>query len=295
MIITKLIGGFGNQMFQYAAGRRAAYKNNTELKLDTSWFKNPEGATKRDYSLNIFNIEEAFATKEEINKLKGGNQDLLVLFYKKILKFTKPYYKQSYVVQRFFHFDKNILKVNDKTYLQGHWVSERYFKDIKNIIKREFTFKDKPDVANQKMINRIKSCNSISIHIRRGDYVFDEKTNKYHGVCDLDYYFRAVDLIAKKVKKSYFFIFSDDIKWAKQNLYLKFPCVYVDHNTGKKDYEDMRLMSECKHNIIANSSFSWWGAWLNQNKNKIVIAPKKWFQDESIDTKDLTPDSWIKI
>lgn len=295
MIVTKLIGGLGNQMFQYAAGRRAAYVNKTELKLDTSWFKNPEGATKRDYLLNVLNIREAFATKEEVNKLKGENQGLLVLCYKEILKFAKPYYKQSYVIQRFFHFDKNILKVNDNTYLQGHWVSESFFKDINNIIKREFTFKDKPDSANQKMINRIKSYDSVSVHIRRGDYVIDAKTNKRHGICDLGYYIKAVDLIAKRVKKPYFFIFSDDTNWTKHNLRLEFPCVYVDHNIGKKDYEDMRLMGLCKHNIIANSSFSWWGAWLNQNPNKIVIAPKKWFRDKSINTKDLIPQSWIKI
>ena len=271
MIITKLIGGLGNQMFQYAAGRRAAYVNKTELKLDTSWFKNPDGAIKRDYLLNVFNIEEVFATKEEINKFNVRNQGLLTLFYKKILK------------------------INNNTYLEGYWQSEKYFKDIKDIIRKEFILKNKADVANQKMIRQIKNCDSVSIHIRRGDYVFDEKTNKYHGFCDLDYYLKAVVLIAKKVKNPQFFVFSDDPIWVKQNLHLKFPYLYVDHNTGKKDYEDMRLMSECKHNIIANSSFSWWGAWLNKNKDKIVIAPKKWFRESSINTKDLIPKSWIKI
>jgi len=271
MIITRLIGGLGNQMFQYAVGRRAAHKHKTELKLDISWFKNPEGAIKRDYLLNVFNIEEDFASKEEINKLKSKNRGLLTLFYKKILK------------------------INDNTYLEGYWQSEKYFKDIENIIRKEFTFKDKPDAANQKIISRIKNCDSVSIHIRRGDYIFDETTNKYHGVCGLDYYSNSVAMIVKKVKNPYFFIFSDDIKWVKQNLHLKFPCVYVDYNIGKKDYEDMRLMSNCQHNIIANSSFSWWGAWLNQYKNKIIIAPKKCFRDKSIDTTDLIPQPWIKI
>lgn len=295
MIITKLIGGLGNQMFQYATGRRAAYINKAELKLDISWFKNSEGAIKRDCLINTFNIKGVFATEEEINKLKSEDQGLFTLLYRRFLRFTKPYHKQSYILQRFFHFDPNILYVQDNTYLQGHWVSEKYFKDIENIIRKEFTFKDKPDATNKKMINKINNCNSVSIHIRRGDYIFDKKTNKRFGVCDIRYYFKAVYLIAKEIKDPHFFIFSDDPLWAKQNLHLKFPCVYVDHNTGKKAYEDMRLMSYCQHNIIANSSFSWWGAWLNQNRNKIVIAPKKWFRDKSINTKDLIPQSWVKI
>lgn len=295
MIIIKLIGGLGNQMFQYATGRRAAYINKTELKLDTSWFNNPEGAIKRDYLLNVFNIKEIFASKQEIDKLKGKNKNLLVLFNKKFSKITKPYYKQSCVVQRFFHFNKNILKVSNNIYLQGHWVSEKYFKEIEEIIRNEFIFKDKPDKANQKMISRIKNCDSVSIHIRRGDYVTDQKTNQFHGIIDLNYYFRSIEYITSKIKSPHFFIFSDDLQWAKQNLHLKFPCVYVNHNIGKKDYEDMRLMSYCQHNIIANSSFSWWGAWLNKNSDKIVIAPKKWFRDKSINTKDLIPQSWMKI
>ncbi len=271
MIIIKLIGGLGNQMFQYAAGRRVAHVNKTNLKLDTTWFQNTEGAIRRDYLLNIFNIEEVFATREEINKLKSENQSLWFRFYKKFSK------------------------IDDNVYLEGYCQGERYFKDIENIIRKDFTFKDSPDKVNQKMINRIKSCDSVSIHVRRGDYIFDEKTNRFHGVCDVGYYLKTVDLIAKKVRNPHFFVFSDDPTWAKQNLRLKFPCIYVDHNTGKKDYEDMRLMSNCKHNIIANSSFSWWGAWLNQNPNKIVIAPKKWFRDKSIITRDLIPQSWIKI
>jgi len=271
MIIIKLIGGLGNQMFQYAAGRRAAHINKTELKLDISWFQNPEGAIKRDYLLNIFNIQESFANKEEINKLKGGNQGLWQRLCKKFFK------------------------IKDNVYLEGYWQSEKYFKDIENIIRKEFTFKAAPDNVNQKMLDRITSCDSISIHIRRGDYVVDGKTNRFHGVCDLDYYFKAVGLVAKQVKAPHFFVFSDDPTWVKQNLHLEFPCVYVDQNFGKKDYEDLRLMLSCQHNIIANSSFSWWAAWLNANPDKIIIAPKKWFAGKSIDTDDLVPASWIRL
>lgn len=278
-------------MFQYAAGRRVAYVNNTSLKLDITGYENQVGITPRKYVLNIFNIQKNFASESEINKLKK-NSSLL----QKVLKKLNPAFaNKSYFREKGHNFDPDILKIDDNFYLEGYWSSEKYFKDIEGIIRKEFTFKDNPSIANQKIINSIKSCNSVSIHIRRGDYVFDERTNKYHGFCDLDYYLRAVTLIAKRVENPHFFVFSDDTDWAKQNLRLKFPCIYVNHNTGKKDYEDMRLMSKCKHNIIANSSFSWWGAWLNQNPNKIVITPKRWFRDKSINTKDLIPQSWVKI
>lgn len=283
MIIVKLIGGLGNQMFQYAAGRRSADVCNTELKLDITGYKNQVGITSREYMLHIFNIQENFARRCEINKLKKND------FLWRITK------NNSYIREKHFHFDPEMLDINGNCYLEGYWASEKYFKDIENIIRREFTLKNKPDAANQKMISRIKNCDSVSIHIRRGDYVFDEKTNKHHGVCVSKYYLKAVALMAKKVKDLQFFVFSDDLQWVKQNLHLKHPCFYVDNNIDKKDYEDMRLMSKCKHNIIANSSFSWWGAWLNKNPNKIVMAPKKWFRESSINTKDLIPQFWIKI
>jgi hypothetical protein len=290
MIITKLIGGLGNQMFQYAAGRRAAYANDTLLKLDITGYENQGGMTPREYVLNVFEIKEDFAEESEIIKLK----DISII--KKLFNKIWPLFQNaSYIREKFSYFDPKILKINDNSYLDGYWGSEKYFIDIEKIIRKEFTFKNRPDSVNQKMISRINDCNSVSIHIRRGDYVKDKKTNIFHGVCNLKYYLISVALITNRVNNPKFFIFSDDPLWARQNLHLEFPSVYIDHNVGRKDYEDMRLMSKCKHNIVANSSFSWWGAWLNQNPNKIVVAPKKWFRDKSIDTKDLIPESWIKI
>jgi len=290
MIITKLIGGLGNQMFQYAAGRRAAHFNNTLLKLDITGYEKQTGITPREYMLHIFNIQENFSSINEINGLKNNS------FIRKVFRKINPFFQNnSYIKEKYFHFDPSILNIGDNSYLEGYWVSEKYFKDIENVIRKEFTFKNKPDVVNKKTINRIRNCESISIHIRRGDYVSDPKTNQFHGVCDLNYYHQAIKYMTSKITNPYFFFFSDDPKWCKANLRLEYPTIYISHNLGKKDYEDMRLMSECQHNIIANSSFSWWGAWLNQNKNKIVIAPKKWFRDESIDTNDIIPESWSKI
>ena len=145
------------------------------------------------------------------------------------------------------------------------------------------------------MAEQISSSTPVSIHIRRGDYVNDSHTNSVHGTCGLDYYQNAMKLISGRVDKPTFFCFSDDIEWAKNKLHAQYPIIYVDHNGLDNASEDMRLMSQCKHNIIANSSFSWWGAWLNSNPDKIVIAPTKWFQKEDYDTRDLIPAGWIRL
>ncbi|MBT9150861.1 MAG: O-antigen biosynthesis glycosyltransferase WbnK [candidate division WS2 bacterium] len=135
----------------------------------------------------------------------------------------------------------------------------------------------------------------MSLHIRRGDYVFNLHTNQFHGTCDLDYYFRCVEYLTTKVKNPHFFIFSDEPEWARNNLKLSYPTTLVDHNEADKNYEDLRLMSQCKYHIIANSTFSWWGAWLSQNPEKIVFAPKRWLKSDDYNPKDLMPDKWIKV
>lgn len=292
MIISKLIGGLGNQMFQYAVGKQIATSNNTELKLDITGYDHQVGITPRKYMLGVFNIQASIATKKEIGQFKTSSKNM---FQRRWYQIKLAFQRRYYIQQSKLYSTHQLLSIPDNSYLEGYWGSEKYFKDIEKIIHKEFTPKEKPDADNQKMNSQIKNCDSVSIHVRRGDYIFDQKTNKYHGVCDLGYYLKAVNLLAKKVENPHFFIFSDDPFWIKENLRLKFPYVFVDHNAGKKDYEDMRLMSKCRHNIIANSSFSWWGAWLNQNPNKIIIAPKQWFNDPKINTKDLLPQSWIKI
>lgn len=281
MIIVKLIGGLGNQMFQYAIGRHLAYINDTELKLDTSEFKTYK---LRKYELGCFNIVEKFASDTEI-KTFNLKRKFNIFFSNK---------NTSYNEKEKFKFDNKIFDLKGNIYINGNWQSEQYFKDIEHVIRQDFTIKKRPDGNNKQLINRILGSNSISVHIRRGDYVENKITNQVHGTCDLDYYHRSIECIIEKIKNPHFFIFSDDHLWAKNNLILKFPSEYVSHNIGKKDYEDMRLMSLCKHNIIANSSFSWWAAWLNPNKNKIVIAPKKWINDQKLYVKDLVPKTWLK-
>jgi len=299
MIIIRIIGGLGNQMFQYALGRSLALRKKTDLKLDLAWLefeKKIPGATPRDYCLGAFKIKENFATKREIGVISKKNGGLLGRFISKILGKEPPYYRQAVVrEQKSYQFDRNILRVDKDSYLWGHWNNEKYFKAIRSILLKEFTVKNPPDKLNSEILAKIKNTSSVSLHVRRGDYVSNKKFNQYHGSCSLDYYRKAVEIMAKKIKSPYFFAFSDDPEWVKKNLKIKYPIYYVDNNDpNTAQHEDLRLMSACKHNIIANSSFSWWGAWLNQNLDKIVIAPKKWLNEASIDTSDVIPKDWIK-
>lgn len=292
MVIVQLIGGLGNQMFQYAMARRLAILKETDLKFDISFFENYKN---RKYDLSCFNIIEDFASPEEVYHLKGPDVRSIPRKIFKIINKIKPYHKRSYIKERHFHFDPNVFRVSGNIYLEGYWQSEKYFKEIENIIRSEFKIKYEPDSVNKKIGSLILGLQSVSIHIRRGDYIADPNIYKVHGICPLEYYNAAIEKISKIIKNPHFFIFSDDSAWAENNLRIDYPATFINGNSGNKDYEDMRLMSFCKHHIIGNSSFSWWGAWLSENPDKIVIAPKKWFNDQRIKTNDLIPETWHRI
>ena len=271
MIIVNIIGGLGNQMFQYAIGKALSLKSKQKLKLDLTSFKN---YPLRNFELDVFKIDPEIASTEEISQVKQNK-----------LNFTEKY----------FHFDSEILDLNQSAFLVGYWQSEKYFINYKNIILKEFILKNELSHQSNQFQKIIESTVSVSLHIRRGDYVTNPTTNSVHGTCSLAYYKNAVSLISNRLKDPHFFIFSDDLDWAKENLDFIDNITFVELDENIPDYEEMYLMSQCKHNIIANSSFSWWGAWLNQNVDKIVIAPQKWFEDETINTNDLIPDSWIRL
>jgi len=284
------MGGLGNQMFQYAFGRYLSLKNKTDLKFDISWFSKSNYA--RNYMLYIFNIDEKFAGDSEINRMKYKTENYFIINLLKKLKKDNILYKKTYNNEKKFNFSSKLTKImiNDG-YFDGYWQSGKYFSDIKEIIKKDFAIKIQPDKKIIKILNTIKRENSVSIHVRRGDYIINPGTNAYHGVCSLEYYKKAVRIIKEKLKNPIFYLFSDDAEWIKNEFKLdikyKIPgCNY--------DYDDFRLMQSCKHHITANSSFSWWSAWLSEYKNKIIICPSKWF-NESIDTADLIPENWIQI
>ncbi|WP_025749559.1 alpha-1,2-fucosyltransferase [Priestia megaterium] len=283
MIIVRVIGGLGNQMFQYAL-YKSLENEGKEVKLDLTGFGDYD--LHNGYELNkIFNINENVATKDEINKLiKLPDNKVLSMIKRKFFSSTINYYSQDQ-----FKYLSEIFQL-DNVYLDGYWQSEKYFQGIKEVIRKEFKFKGEPNPKNIEMVKLMRGSNSVSIHFRRGDYISNPDAYKVHGgITTIHYYENAVKEIKSKVKEPKFFIFSDDIKWVKENFKLE-DAFFIDWNTGSESYRDIELMSNCKHNIIANSTFSWWGAWLNKNKNKIVIAPNQWFN--TIDTEDVIPDTW---
>jgi hypothetical protein len=283
MIIVKLGGGLGNQLCQYAFGRSLSLKNHDILKLDLDAYtiQNP-----RVYGLGNFNIIENIATKQEIQNLRlpfGFLSRCVRSFNTRILR------------QYNIGFNPKQLKLKGNLYLEGYWKNEKYFNSIKETIYKEITLRRPLSNASQ----IIKDCINeeicaVSLHVRRGDYVQDHGTSKYHGICSQEYYRDALAYLSMRVTISCLYIFSDEIDWVKNNMFFDFPVKYVSQE-GIPDYEELHLMSTCKHHIIANSSFSWWGAWLNRNEDKIVIAPKKWTNIIPEDHPNIIPASWTRI
>jgi hypothetical protein len=283
------MGGLGNQMFQVAAAYALAKYHNTDFKLDLSFLlknnKTTEIFTARNYELNVFDYNFYIATEEE--------KALFVKKKKNIFEKIKFKYLNCKLIEEnqegieFFH---NSTK---NTYINGYWQNEDYFKEHKKDILKLFSFKELP-MNLHGIRNEILNANSVSIHIRRGDYVTNSAASSFHGLCSMEYYISAIKIMNSKVINPVFFIFSDDEDWVKENFIINQPYHFVSKN---KSIDDLHLMKLCKHNIIANSSFSWWGAWLNENIDKVVVAPSQWFVDQkkNNETKDLIPDAWIRL
>lgn len=283
MLIVKFIGGLGNQMFQYAF-YKSLEKENKVVKADISGFK--------DYNLHngfeldkIFNIDLKYASNEVNEYIIHDKQ-----YVKKLVRKTfKKYAKHLVFNDNVFY--NEVYKYEDK-YLEGYWQNIRYFSKLTDKIKRDFTFKTELDKKNKLYFDEAKNDpNSVSIHIRRGDYLTGVNQKIYGGICTKEYYNNAIEFIKKNIINPKFYVFSNDFQWVKANFNLENK-VYIDWNTKIDSYKDMQLMSACSNNIIANSTFSWWSAWLNSNENKIVIAPSKWTNDSNY---NLSLEDWIKI
>lgn len=295
--IIKLNGGLGNQMFQYTFAYSLAKRFAFRVIFDFSWFedvKTHTNVTVRPFELGVFNINYEVATPQDLAQIitedNRTKMQKRLWKYFKIKKF-KPR-ANKFVQMNAFKFDKYLFEHPDYLYFEGYFQNEKYFKESRNDILKMFSLKEALDEKNQTALNSIEAANSVSLHVRRGDYVSLESASKCHGTCSLEYYQKAIDYIAKRVKNPHFFLFSDDIDWVVENLKINYPYTVVSFNQGKGAL-DLELMKHCKHNIIANSSFSWWGAWLNENPEKIVIAPKKWTIEKQ--KGSLLLDKWIKL
>lgn len=292
MVISQILGGLGNQMFQYAAGRALSLAVGQPLLLDLRGFENY--ALHQGFELErVFTAPVKAATAGDVSRMLGWRAPDLV---RKVLKRTEsPLLRGTRLaIEPHFNYWAGLRKGGAPRYLMGYWQSERYFKDFAEILRADFRFKSPLDGVNRDIAGRMQACQSVSLHVRRGDYVSHAATAKILNVCSLNYYRKAIDYVAAHVAEPSFFVFSDDPQWTQENLKIGFPAEYVDGNRGQRSYIDMQLMSLCKHQIIANSSFSWWGAWLNPNTGKHVVAPTEWFRNGT-DDSDLVPTEWARV
>jgi hypothetical protein len=282
MIVTRVIGGLGNQMFQYASAYAVAKKNNTELRLDISWYEERNSSVwTMNYALDCFDISAQIIHPMEYTLVPR------IGFRQMLNSNNLIEYKESGMP-----YDPAVFYAGNRLVMDGYWQSEKYFLHYRQDILKEFAFASGLKGKNRDVVRRIVNTNAASLHVRRGDYANHAQTTVTHGLMPLDYYAAAVKHIQTQVPDVIVFVFSDEPEWCEENIVVDAPMVFV---SGNKGHEDMQLMSMCKHHILANSSFSWWGAWLNPSKEKIVIAPKKWFNDTSLDSKDIVPKSWIRL
>lgn len=272
MIVSQLMGGLGNQMFQYALALSLSKKFDVKFSIDMSYLMRRDLGplfVYRDYDLDVFDINPNF-------KFDDIDLEIEETFFE---------YNKDIEIQISESLDKNIL-------LKGQWQSPKYFDEV--LVRQHFQFKDsveKSDIYTLNMLNNIRNSDSVMINIRRTDYL----NSDFHGVFGMDYIINAINIIKDKVQNPHYFIFSDDIDWCFENIKLPNMTIVNHRYKGRKFSYYLQLMSNCKHFIIPNSSFAWWSAWLNTDTNKTVIAPKRWFNRDDINTSDLIPDNWIRI
>ncbi len=274
MIVGHLTGGLGNQLFQYCCARTLAQLRGVALKLDRSVVARD---AKRSYSLGAWNIPEDFASRAEVLALKVRHRIDLRLHPE------KPYFRRAMLIEREIPFDPHVLNESLGSCLViGYWGNEQYFKPIESIIRRELTLRHPISDATSRLAERIAKTESVFLHVRRGDFVNDSETAAQMVSLETQYYRAAFAYVLERVSEPHFFVFSDEPEWAKRNLDVGAATTFVDHNAPGdrhrpgREHEDLFLMSLCRHGIMANSTFSWWGAWLNPTQDRIVIAPSRW-------------------
>lgn len=278
-------------MFQYAAARAVALRSGANLALDLSWFAT---VADRSYALAPFNV--IATTVGPVDSNHGGAIRLLRKVAHRLTKRSdecwqgRPIFREKY-----FHFDPDVVALRAPVCMDGYFQSEKYFSDSEAVVASEFTLVAAPAASAQAVLAGIMASDAICVHVRRGDYVASASTNAFHGTCSLDYYYEGLRIVGEGLSSPHCFVFSDDPGWVRSNFIPEMPLTIVDINGPDAAHEDLRLMAACKHFVIANSSLSWWGAWLGKGAGKRVVAPKHWFQSAANDTKDLLPAGWVRL
>ena len=283
-VVVRLLGGLGNQMFQYAAARAVAHHSGAQVLLDLRAF---ESYNLRKPELHRWRIEASEASNRDLRPYPAGALRLSGRF-RRLGALTRCYFEPSLAFHGVLFSRKAPLHLN------GYFQSEKYFSQIRPLLLKEFMPARPMSVENRRISEEAAATNSVSMHMRRGDYLSDARNLAVHGACDAGYYKRAIDTLLSTTGNATYFLFSDDMDWVRRNITVPGRAIYVEGNQADPEM-DIHLMSVCRHNICANSSFSWWGAWLNSNENKTVIAPVRWFATDRHDAADLVPPQWIRL
>ena len=287
-VIARIEGGLGNQLFQYAAARSLADQLDCDLALD---LRGLAENGDRPYQLKHYGIRATEATLPELAALPHWRSKRRTRIYSRISQMLPDIFSFPVFWSSSFAFDYRIKMIHRPVYLVGYWQSEKYFLWNQERIKNDLQLLT-PIGAQKPWFDLIMNTTSVALHVRRGDYVSNTAAQKFHGVCGLDYYHRAIEAITGVLMDIHLFVFSDEPSWARENIKSKVPTYFVESGSGDHGYIDLELMSQCRHHIIANSSFSWWGAWRAQMPGQRVFAPGRWFADPSTDTTDVIPPQW---
>jgi hypothetical protein len=283
-VVVGLSGGLGNQMFQYAAGRSLSFRLGVPLVLDLSWFG---GQEERQFALSPFSIKAELKT--QCPWLSPRSRALVSRLSRRWLGCIMgvPVWREPH-----FHYSSDFAVLSGAVFLEGYWQSERYFQDIRSMLLQEFALRESLPSACAKLVEEISGCDAICVHVRRGDYLSNPEAAKVHGTCSVDYYRAGIRELCQGLARPRCFVFSDDPAWVRASLAFDCPMTVVDVNGPNDAHLDLVLMAACRHFLIANSSLSWWGAWLGNHAGKKVIAPSRWFLTTDKDTRDLLPESW---
>jgi hypothetical protein len=290
MIISRIHGGLGNQLFQYAVAKSLSLKFGLPFKLDLSPMHNQ---SLRNFDLEEFALDLSIASPNDLKRTIPFNNNLIIRINRYLQRIGMNVFNTIYFEKELFKF-QDIELNNPSIYLYGYWQSYKYFDDFRSEIFSNLELKEGLDEKNLRVKSAMQETSSISLHIRRGDYVKNLKTLAVHGVLGIEYYHNAINALNDCVESPEYFIFSDDLQWARDHLSRDANFNYIDINAEGKAVHDFELMRHSKHNIIANSTFSWWPAYLNNYANKKVIAPKRWLNQNKV-FHDLLPSEWIKI
>jgi len=299
MIIVRLMGGLGNQMFQYAAGLRLATQHQTRLKLDLTFLldRSPrENFTYRDFDLVIFGFPTEIATAAEVRRFRRLAPTTSRSMWKRAVNTLG---RRHYYLETNFAFDPRVLELPGHTYLEGYFQSERYFADIAAEIRRRFCLETDEKALpspTRRLADEIRTENGICMNVRRGDYVTIPSHNRFHGVCPLEYFVGGLSELRGRGATGRGFVFSDDVEWCRDNFGNRGDLTIVgEEHAGPRFSTKLWLMSLCRHFVIPNSSFGWWAAWLARGEHKMVVSPLNWLANPNIDTSDLIPPDWIRI